>query len=132
MIRFAKAHAYGNDFLYIRSADLAAGVALDALARDLCERHTGVGADGLILYEPTPDGASMRLLNADGSWSEVSGNGVRGLAALLLRNDDRPDAAITIHSEGGDQAAGAHRSPRVAADLPRGDGAAGGSPAGAR
>jgi diaminopimelate epimerase len=101
MIKFAKAHAYGNDFIYIRSADLAAGVALDALARDLCERHTGVGADGLILYEPTPDGASMRLLNADGSWSEVSGNGVRGLAALLLRDDERPNAAITIRSEGG-------------------------------
>ena len=101
MIKFDKAHAYGNDFLYIRSADLAPGVALDALARDLCERHTGIGADGLILYEPTADGASMRLLNADGSWSEVSGNGVRGLAALLLRDDDRPNAAITIRSEGG-------------------------------
>jgi diaminopimelate epimerase len=101
MIKFDKAHAYGNDFLYIRSADLAPGAALDALARDLCERHTGIGADGLILYEPTPDGASMRLLNADGSWSEVSGNGVRGLAALLLRDDDRPNATITIRSEGG-------------------------------
>jgi len=100
-MRFTKAHAYGNDFLYIRSQDVAPGVALDALARELCERHTGIGADGLILYEPTPDGASMRLLNADGSWSEVSGNGVRGLAALLLQGDGRTDAAITIHSEGG-------------------------------
>jgi diaminopimelate epimerase len=101
MIRFAKAHAYGNDFLYVRTADIAPGVALDALARELCERHTGIGADGLILYERTGDAASMRLLNADGSWSEVSGNGVRGLAALLLRDDDRSDAAITIHTEGG-------------------------------
>ncbi len=101
MIKFAKAHAYGNDFLYVRSRDLASGVALDALARELCERHTGIGADGLILFEPTKDGASMRLLNADGSRSEVSGNGVRGLAALLLREDDRPNVPITIHSEGG-------------------------------
>ena len=101
MIKFAKAHAYGNDFLYVRSRDLASGVALGALARELCERHTGIGADGLILFEPTKDGASMRLLNADGSRSEVSGNGVRGLAALLLREDDRPNAPITIHSEGG-------------------------------
>ena len=100
-MRFAKAHAYGNDFLYIRGRDVAPGVALDALARELCERHTGLGADGLILYEPTRDGASMRLLNADGSRSEVSGNGVRGLAALLLRDDDRRDVPITIHSEGG-------------------------------
>jgi diaminopimelate epimerase len=100
-MRFSKAHAYGNDFLYIRDRDVAPGIALDALARELCERHTGIGADGLILYEPTRDGASMRLLNADGSRSEVSGNGVRGLAALLLRDDDRRDVPITIHSEGG-------------------------------
>ena len=100
-MRFTKAHAYGNDFLYVRSADVAPGTALGALARELCARHTGIGADGLILYEPTADGASMRLLNADGSWSEVSGNGVRGLAALLLQGDDARGLAITIRSEGG-------------------------------
>jgi diaminopimelate epimerase len=101
MMRFAKAHAYGNDFLYVREQDVAAGTALDALARELCERHTGIGADGLILYEPAPEGASMRLLNADGSWSEVSGNGVRGLAALLLRDDPRENASIGITTAGG-------------------------------
>ena len=100
-MRFSKAHAYGNDFLYIRSSDVAPHTALDLLARELCGRHTGIGADGLVLYEPAPDGASMRLLNADGSWSEVSGNGVRGLAALLLRDDDRTEVPITIHTEGG-------------------------------
>jgi diaminopimelate epimerase len=100
-MRFAKAHAYGNDFVYVRSQDVAPGIVLGALARELCERHTGIGADGLILYEPTPEGASMRLLNADGSWSEVSGNGVRGLAALLLRDDTRENAAVTITTAGG-------------------------------
>jgi diaminopimelate epimerase len=99
-MRFSKAHAYGNDFLYVRAADVD-GAALDTLARELCDRHTGIGADGLILYTATPDGASMRLFNADGSRSEVSGNGVRGLAALMLRDDDRPAVPITIHSEGG-------------------------------
>ena len=100
-MQFAKAHAYGNDFVYVRSRDVAPGVVLDALARELCERHTGIGADGLILYEQAPEGASMRLLNADGSWSEVSGNGVRGLAALLLRDDSREHAAVTIATAGG-------------------------------
>jgi len=101
MIAFSKAHAYGNDFLYVR-ADAVEGRAHDMLARALCDRHTGVGADGLIIYERTADGASMRLFNADGSPSEVSGNGVRGLAALLLRdNDTREERPITIHSEGG-------------------------------
>src|SRR5438046_10633448 len=98
-MRFAKAHAYGNDFLYVLAADVV-GREPGPLARELCDRHTGIGADGLILYQPTPDGASMRLLNPDGSRSEVSGNGVRGLAALLLRDDDREDVAITIHSAG--------------------------------
>jgi len=99
-MRFSKAHAYGNDFLYVLAED-AAGRETGPLARQLCDRHTGIGGDGLILYQPTPDGASMRLFNADGSRSEVSGNGVRGLAALMLRGDDREDVAITIHSEGG-------------------------------
>jgi diaminopimelate epimerase len=101
MIAFSKAHAYGNDFLYVRREDIGAR-ALDSLARAMCERHTGVGADGLIVYERTAEGAAMRLFNADGSRSEVSGNGVRGLAALLLRDNATPrEVAITIQTEGG-------------------------------
>jgi diaminopimelate epimerase len=100
-MRFSKAHAYGNDFLYVQSADVA-GRALDGLAREICDRHAGAGADGLIVWEPTSGGAAMRLFNADGSRSEVSGNGVRGLAALLLRDDvGGKDVPVTIHSEGG-------------------------------
>jgi len=99
-MRFTKAHAYGNDFLYVREDD-AGRRPLGALARELCDRHTGIGADGLILYTPDADGASMRLFNADGSRSEVSGNGVRGLAALLLRDDQRAPPAIAIRTEAG-------------------------------
>ena len=51
----------------------------------MCDRHTGIGADGLILYELRDRGATMRLLNADGSPSELSGNGLRCLAALVAR-----------------------------------------------
>jgi diaminopimelate epimerase len=94
----AKAHAYGNDFIYLRD-DEATGQAADALARELCDRHTGIGGDGLIFYTPTAAGATMRLFNADGSRSEVSGNGVRGLGALLLRSG--PRTALTIETEGG-------------------------------
>jgi diaminopimelate epimerase len=95
MTPFAKAHAYGNDFLYVRGADVPAA-ALDALARQMCDRHTGIGADGLIVYEEQPGAASMHLFNADGGRAEVSGNGVRALAALLLRDESRDSAAITI------------------------------------
>jgi len=87
MIAFTKAHAYGNDFLYVEARALT-GQDLVAAARRLCDRHRGVGADGLIVYTPTPLGATMKLLNADGSAAELSGNGLRGLAAILVRARD--------------------------------------------
>jgi diaminopimelate epimerase len=99
-MRFAKAHAYGNDFLYIEKSAVT-NVPLPALARELCDRHTGIGADGLIVYTSTGRGTRMALFNADGSRAEISGNGVRGLAALLLLEDDRPDAALTIQTDAG-------------------------------
>jgi diaminopimelate epimerase len=86
-MRIAKAHAYGNDFVYVPAEDLDPDLGnLQGMARRLCDRHTGVGADGLIVFRETDAGAWMRLTNADGSPSEVSGNGVRGLAALLARS----------------------------------------------
>jgi diaminopimelate epimerase len=100
MIPFAKAHAYGNDFLYVLRADVE-GVDHSGLAREMCHRTTGIGADGLIVYERTPLGASMVLFNADGSRAEVSGNGVRALGALLgLAAGDGP-LQVIIHTEGG-------------------------------
>jgi diaminopimelate epimerase len=99
-MRFTKAHAYGNDFLYVEEREVQ-GCSLSALAREMCDRHTGVGADGLIVFVHTHAGARMRLHNADGSHAEVSGNGVRGLAALLLRGDDRSGAAIDIETVAG-------------------------------
>jgi len=100
MLKFAKAHAYGNDFLYVENGGVS-GVSLPALAREVCERHTGIGADGLIVFERTEDGATMQLYNADGGRAEVSGNGVRALAALLLRGNERDGAAVTITTDAG-------------------------------
>jgi len=83
-IEVAKAHAYGNDFLYVKVAGWD-DRNWASTARDICQRQTGLGADGLILYQVDPAGhPRMRLLNADGSRAEISGNGVRGLAALLI------------------------------------------------
>lgn len=106
-MKFTKAHAYGNDFLYILGADAGGGPPRD-LARELCDRHTGIGADGLILYTPhdapgtRARSAAMRLLNADGSPSEVSGNGVRGLAAILLR-DAGGDSEVVVTTAAGEK-----------------------------
>lgn len=84
MLTVAKAHAYGNDFLFVPQ-DEAEGLDPADLSRRMCARHTGLGADGLILYAIAPDGtARMTLYNADGSPSELSGNGLRCLAALVL------------------------------------------------
>lgn len=82
-VAFAKAHAYGNDFVLVEEGGLGPAP-LDGLARAVCRRRRGVGADGLIVYRRTPAGAAMRLFNADGSFAEVSGNGVRCLGALLV------------------------------------------------
>jgi diaminopimelate epimerase len=100
-VRILKAHAYGNDFLLLESSELPPVIDRPALARVLCERHRGIGADGLLIYERTGLGASMRLLNADGSRSEVSGNGVRCLAAWLARESKPRAGAIEIETEAG-------------------------------
>lgn len=82
-IRLAKLHATGNDFLVWSRLDGSPAAPVSAaLARALCHRHTGVGADGLILLAPGVDGAdaTMVLHNADGTVAEMSGNGIRTLA----------------------------------------------------
>jgi diaminopimelate epimerase len=99
-LRFAKAHAYGNDFLYVQR-ELVVGIDLKALAIEMCDRHAGVGADGLIIFEPKGTIVSMMLFNSDGSDAEVSGNGVRGLAALVLADESRREAEVTIETVAG-------------------------------
>ena len=79
-----KGHAYGNDFLLTPEREVQ-GDDPAALARAMCSRHEGIGADGLMLYEFDAASVRMRLFNADGSASEVSGNGIRCLAALAVR-----------------------------------------------
>ena len=97
-----KAHANGNDFLFIEEAEVAAEDAA-AVARAACHRHRGIGADGLIFYRRTATGGAMKLFNADGSVAEVSGNGVRCLAAILIDLD--PDVSLghetVIETDGG-------------------------------
>ena len=93
-VGFVKAHAYGNDFLFIEE-DEVGGAPLDALARDICRRRHGVGADGLRVSRRPPAGATMRLLTADGSRAEVSGNGVRCLGALLVESVPGAPAGAT-------------------------------------
>jgi diaminopimelate epimerase len=79
-MHFAKAHGLGNDFILVEEAEAPADVG--AWARRLCDRHEGVGGDGVLVYGLASDAVRMRLVNADGSDGDVSGNGVRCLAGF--------------------------------------------------
>ncbi|MET0275701.1 MAG: diaminopimelate epimerase [Acidimicrobiia bacterium] len=93
-VRLSKYHATGNDFLVWSWLDAAPGAA-PSVATDLapqavawCDRHRGIGADGLIVVLPGRDGADveMQLFNADGGIAEMSGNGIRALVAVAVRD----------------------------------------------
>jgi diaminopimelate epimerase len=99
-VPIGKAHAYGNDFLLVSGASAIGAPA--AFARAACHRHHGIGADGLVLYELRDRGARMTLFNADGSVSELSGNGLRCLAALVVRSQRlEPGAVVTVDTDAG-------------------------------
>jgi diaminopimelate epimerase len=87
-MRFAKLHGAGNDYIYVNGLEeniLDPG----ALAVRVSDRHFGIGADGLILVlPPRKDGdVRMRMFNADGSESQMCGNGVRCLAKFALERN---------------------------------------------
>ena len=82
MVPFVKASACGNDFLIIDG--LYAPADLSTFTRRICDRHSGVGADGVEwLFPASGADVKARLLNADGSEAEISGNGTRCVAAHL-------------------------------------------------
>jgi diaminopimelate epimerase len=96
-IPFTKAHGARNDFLLTwRSTARVADY--PALARAICDRYCGVGADGWMLVEADPP--AIQLYNSDGSKSEISGNGTRCAAAFLIREKKAPDR-VTIRTGAG-------------------------------
>lgn len=91
-MRLHKHHGLGNDFL------IALDTAIDAaLARAVCERRTGIGADGLIAV----NGSSWQLINADGSPAESSGNGLRCAAQAVARARGVDELDITFDTPAG-------------------------------
>jgi diaminopimelate epimerase len=85
-MRLTKHHGLGNDFLVLLDLGGYHPVSPEQAAA-LCDRHTGVGADGLLRVTAGTDGAdvTMQLLNADGSSAEMSGNGIRCLAQAVIQ-----------------------------------------------
>jgi len=118
-IPFYKYHGLGNDFAVFRGRDLEAGQAgqgvdFRALAQSLCERHRGIGADGLLIIWLPEDGgeyaelaansARMRIYNRDGSRPEMCGNGVRCVVRYLVENKGFSAGALQVISDAGPRA----------------------------
>jgi diaminopimelate epimerase len=102
-IPFVKASACGNDFLLIDGVTIGESPALADLAtltRRICDRHDGVGADGVEWMFPHASAdVEIRLINADGSEAEISGNGTRCVAALICEQQGKEK--ITLQTGAG-------------------------------
>src|SRR5260370_27472453 len=95
-IAFDNAQGAGNDFLLTWAERIPGGADLSAIARAICNRHTGIGGDGWMLVRD----ASIRLFNADGSEAGISGNGTRCVAALLMDSGRRTNDIIITTGAG--------------------------------
>lgn len=109
-MKFTKMQGAGNDFVVIETRNVRRD--WSKLAIEMCNRHYGVGADGLLLLLPSKVADfKMRLFNADGSESKACGNGMRCLVKLYL--DEHPDGEkyceVTIETLAGIRKARVHR-----------------------
>jgi len=85
-MKFTKVHSLGNDFLVIDQTEKETIAEIGDFARRICDRHTGVGSDGLLLIsvkDKRQGLVNFRIFNADGTEAEISGNGLRCAAAYL-------------------------------------------------
>lgn len=103
---WTKGHGLGNDYLVVDPATLPGGLRLTpATARLICDRHLGVGGDGILeLLPPTgrPDRFALRIWNPDGGVAEKSGNGLRIFAKWLREHGYTAADRFTIATAGGD------------------------------
>ncbi|HEY2732669.1 MAG TPA: diaminopimelate epimerase [Polyangiales bacterium] len=100
---FAKYEGLGNDFVVVD--DFSALAAFASHAIEVCDRHRGIGADGVLLIERAGSGVAMRVINPDGTRPEMCGNGIRCVAWHLVRTGVR-EAGVPFDI---DTDAGPHR-----------------------
>ena len=102
MLRFTKMHGAGNDYIYVDCFEKPPPADVSALARNISDRHTGVGADGLILIGPSKTAdARMRMWNADGSAGEMCGNGIRCVAKYVYDRGIAKKEELQIETDRG-------------------------------
>jgi len=105
-VQFTKLHSLGNDFLVLDSQELGLTTDLSDFARKACDRHVGVGADGLIIITVRDRDAGtvhFRIFNADGTEPEVSGNGLRCAAANLYYHQKVNTSRLTFLTSAGER-----------------------------
>jgi diaminopimelate epimerase len=95
-MRFAKYEGLGNDFVLVDGIDVSG-----AQAVALCDRHRGVGADGVIVVGVRDGRPAMRVINADGSLPEMCGNGLRCVALHLVRSRAVPRGELDVETDAG-------------------------------
>jgi diaminopimelate epimerase len=94
-VPFVKAAACGNDFLMIEAAAVPDDLDKSVFTQHICDRHVGVGADGVEwMYPSSSADLEIRLINADGSDAEISGNGTRCVAAYIFDTKRKENIAI--------------------------------------
>lgn len=87
-MKFSKMHGLGNDFIILTEEALQEEKNYAVLAKKLCNRHTGIGADGILFVLPSVCAdIRMRIINCDGSEAEMCGNGVRCFARYVFENN---------------------------------------------
>ena len=102
-LHLAKLHATGNDFLVRVALDGGPAALAPETVEALCDRHRGIGADGLLTIAPPGDGAdcTMVVQNADGGTAEMTGNGIRCLAWVAARAGLGTRDALVVDTGGG-------------------------------
>jgi len=105
-MRFTKMQGIGNDYIYVNCFAEPLPKDPAALARRIADRHFGVGGDGLILICPSDNGADarMRMFNADGSESEMCGNGLRCVAKYVYDHGIKRAESLRIQTGRGNLA----------------------------
>lgn len=100
-MKFQKMHGLGNDFILMDEID-PLKFDLAALAIKLCDRHQGIGADGIILILPSEIAdVKMRIINSDGSEADMCGNGIRCFAKYVYDNQINTATSFTIETGAG-------------------------------
>ncbi len=100
-LRFGKYEGIGNDFVVVDEDDLAGRPLGPAEVARICDRHLGVGGDGVLVVGSAGGRLSMRVINADGSIPEMCGNGIRCVALHLHRAGKIPGGRAVIETDAG-------------------------------